>query len=651
MMKRLFQTSLLLLALLMPATASAYDLLVDNIYYDIESTYAVVTYRWLWESSYQGEITVPDSVTYKGTTYPVTEIGTHAFYNCVDMTSITLPNTLTTIGTGAFSGCSGLTSIDIPNSVTTIYAGGFSECSGLTSIFISKYLTRMYGNSFGYCTSLESIIVDSDNPRYDSRENCNGIIETSTNTLIAGCKNTNLNLLNPITAIGLGAFKGCSGLTSFNFPSSVTSLGRSAFGGSGLTSIVIPSTVTEIEFPIVDYCTDLESITVDSNHPYYDSRDNCNAVISKRTNTLLTACKNTVIPNSVTIIGDGAFKGVNMTSIDIPNSVTEIGEQAFYQCPELTSIDIPNSVTEIGREAFHECPKLTTAKLSNAITKISSSLFFNCTLLTNVEIPNHVTEIADNAFYNNLGRTSIVIPHSVTKVGGQAFYNCHHVTEVVIGKNVTRIISDGLSLGSSLVSVKCYAPTPPIINKSTFLWWETPKNTTLYIPTGTLSAYQESQYWNIFRYYVEFDPVLATSIQQNVTSAYIKQGETRQLTATVLPEETDDKTLNWTTSDPSVATVDFNGVVTAVGFGTATITATTDDGSDLSVSYSVTVYNESGDVNGDGSVNISDATQFISILLNDDSSQIELENGDLNGDGVVNISDVTMLISLLSFDI
>ena len=190
----------------------------------------------------------------------VTSIGSSTFSGCSGLTSITIPDSVTSIGSGAFSGCSGLTSITIGSGVTSINSGAFNGCSGLTSITIPDSVTSIGSGAFSGCGGLTSITVDSNNTVYDSRNNCNAIIETTTNTIINGCKNTVIP--SSVTSIGSGAFGSCNGLTSITIPDSVTSIDINAFGScSGLTSITIPDSVTSIGNYAFYRCSSLISMT------------------------------------------------------------------------------------------------------------------------------------------------------------------------------------------------------------------------------------------------------------------------------------------------------------------------------------------------------------------------------------------------------
>ena len=423
--------------------------------YDAYDTY-------LYGIHYTGNVVIPKSVNYNGNTYPVTSIGNGAFMGCRGLTSITIPNSVTSIGSLAFDECIGLTSVTIPASVTSIGESAFLDCSGLTSVTIPASVTSIGESAFSGCSGLTFIKVESGNQKYDSRNNCNAIIEKSSNTLIAGCKNTIIP--NSVTSIAKRVFYKCSGLTSVTIPNSVTSIGSYAFSScSGLTSVTIPNSVTSIDYYPFSGCSGLTSVT---------------------------------IPNSVTSIGFYAFSGcTGLTSLTIPNSVTSIDYNAFEGCSGLTSVTIGNSLTSIGNYAFWKCSGLSSVNISDLaawcnieFSGIESNplyyahhLYINGNEITNLVIPSGVTSIGNYTFRDCSGLTSVTIPASVTNIGGSAFYSCTSI------QFVKSFISEPYSLDRNAFPDIVYRQSP------------------LYIPAGTEKLYTRFDGWKEFLKIEEMD--------------------------------------------------------------------------------------------------------------------------------------------------
>ena len=246
-MKQLLRFSILLLAILMPALATAYDFEVDGIFYNINGNEATVTYNGLYD--YSGSVTIPATVTCNGTTYLVTSIGKFAFYNCSSLTSVTIPNSVTSIGVSAFDSCSGLMSVSIPNSVTFIGNGAFSYCSGLTSVTISNSVTSIGDEVFSGCSGLISITIPNS-------------VTSIGNWAFNECIGlTSVTIPNSVIYIGEGAFRYCSSLMSVTIPNSVTTIGDSAFDHcSGLMSVTIPNSVTSIKDDAFHACLSLKDM-------------------------------------------------------------------------------------------------------------------------------------------------------------------------------------------------------------------------------------------------------------------------------------------------------------------------------------------------------------------------------------------------------
>ena len=474
-MKQLFRFSLMLLAFILPAAATAHDFVVDGIYYNINGSEATITYKGTnstqYSNEYSGDVSIPSTVTYNGATYSVTSIGEKAFLECSRLTSIDIPNSVTTIGNYAFYGCSGLTSITIPNSVTFIGDYAFYNCLELSgTLTIPNSITEIGSNIFFGCSSLTSIIIPNSvtSIGYSSFSGCSGLKSVS--------------IGNSVMTISTYAFQNCSGLTSIVIPDSVKTIGYQAFNNcSSLKSLTIGNAVKNISGNAFQGCTALEILNYNAvNCADFSGTEGGNPFYNLNITTIiigdsvqripayfaygLSQLASVTVSNSVTSIGGSAFwntpwfndledglvyigkvayryKGIMPagTIITLRDGTTEICSAAFNDCSGLAGINIPTSVTSIGGSAFYACSGLTSIDIPNSVTSIGGSAFMDCSGLTRVNIPNSITTINDYTFYRCSSLTSVTIPNSVTSIGYVAFRECDRLTSVTIGSSVTYI--------------------------------------------------------------------------------------------------------------------------------------------------------------------------------------------------------------------
>jgi len=318
--------------------------------------------------------------------YPVTSIGTNAFYDLTILTSVTIPNSvsniedsafgqctslknvtfgsgLTNIGNSAFEGCFSLTNAPIPGSVTTIGMSAFEFCSSLTKITIGSIATNIGEQAFAYCTGLTNITV---NPANESYSSLSGVMfDKSQTTLLQypGGKDGSYTISNNVTTIGDYAFADCSSLTGITIPDNITNIGIGSFSGcSRLTGVAISGTVASIGVGAFGFCSSLMSITVNATNAFYSNE--AGVLFDKSQTTLLQYPCGKVgsyaISNSVTSIEVGSFASCSgLTNVTIPDSVTSIGGLAFQGCTSLTNLTIGSGLTSIGLYAFSFCTSLT----------------------------------------------------------------------------------------------------------------------------------------------------------------------------------------------------------------------------------------------------------------------------------------------------
>ena len=655
-----------ILMLLLPTTASGYSFAEDGIYYNINDDGASVSVTFKstgfsdYSRDYSGDVIIPETVTHDGISYSVTAI-TSAFFYSFELTSVSIPNSITKIGHYAFTACINLPEIILPESVTYIGNCAFEDCIGLTEIVIPDGVTSMGEDPFFECTHLERVVLGRSLTSIGSFlfSSCTQLKDVTCLATTPPHSWSTLKFVDPEVYAH----------TTLHVPLGSLEAYKSAVFWKEFSNIVGDATADDPGNDGYGYDFKVDGV-------YYKVKDG-NAVV---TNNGKPNCYSgdVVIPDEVThegtvyrvtAIGDSVFKNCTaLTSIDLGNSIDSIGMYAFQGCTGLTSITIPESVDLIFPYAFGGCtniktlifnpvsyyytvlefadcpletvifgdhvqtipsgivhnkPLLRNVTIPNSVTSIGCFAFQNCTGLTQVTLPESLITIEGYVFDGCTSLTSITIPDAVTEIGNSAFHGCSALSELIIGNSLDKIGENAFENCTELTSV--YFPNSvTTIGKRAFC--NCSKLALVTLGSGVTLIGSMMTFGNCWQ--LKDMICLATTPPSFIVGEWNESSYYRYTTLHVLPEslEAYQSAFGWK---------EFYQILGDVVIGTA------------------------GDVNGDGVITIADANSVIEVIINGgnkghghnhapmrDSEEEEIY-GDVNGDGVVSIADLNFVIDII----
>ena len=400
----------------------------------------------------------------------VTRIGDSAFSDCTSLKSIVLPHSLLSIGDSAFEGCSSLETITVPDNVTSIGERAFYKCTGLKTVDIGKSVYLIGSEAFSYCDSLSTIYVSARNSTFDSRSNCNAIIRTENDTLVVGCKGTNIP--NNVAAIGTSAFANCRTLTTITVPYGVRTIGRCAFMKcANLLSVKLGENVNEIRENAFYGCDKLVEVYNASSLAI--AKNNANGLVGAYS----IAIHDDILEDSI-ILSEGDFKYFTYTlsspSISVSGLLAYTGnneqvtvpsslggnpcimmDKLFYGNSFIKEVTVDTFIFGIGNACFRQCQSLEKVTFLCDLANLPDYTFAECQSLTEVNLSDNLTKISQYAFYDCGSLEEINIPESVVEIGRGAFDDCLKLRTVTLPDGI-QVIGDGAFQGTNSLELESY---------------------------------------------------------------------------------------------------------------------------------------------------------------------------------------------------
>lgn len=430
------------------------------------------------------------------------EIDNDAFRNCYELSRINLPEGLERIGDGCFNYCGRLRRIDLPNTLREIGKEAFAN-TGLTDVRLPRDLEFMGSNAFkntkivslflpqgvriendalGSMSKLKEIIVERGNRYYTCED---GVLYDATGEVLLYCpsaKSGAFTVPNGVTTLKNGSFASCGSLTSVMLPQTLVSIGTNAFANcSSLGIVIIPESVSAIGASAFSGCKRLATATIDASI----------TAIAPHTFENCESLQSIVLPLGLQTIGEKAFNECkSLLFVEWGNSLTSIAKEAFRKCG-FVNLELPNSVNSIGENAFRDCKSLQTIVFPDDLKIVEKEIMRGCEKLIQVNLPARLVVIGENAFRDCKALSSIIIPEGTTAINNNAFRGTA-LTEITLPTTIT-------NLGSKIVekckmhTVTCLAITPPALEKVS------EKKTPLYVPAGSVAAYQTTKPWKEYK--------------------------------------------------------------------------------------------------------------------------------------------------------